>query len=106
VNNILKHSAATHVSVELENKEGNLKIEIRDDGKGFDQDAVTRHQGPEAGFGLQGMRERIDILGGKMEIRTAPGAGTIINIVIPVSEVSSPLLTDDTEFQKQEELYD
>ena len=56
---------------------GRVRIEVRDDGRGFDQAQV------EGGFGLVGMRERVDLLGGSLELESTPGSGTVINAELP-----------------------
>ena len=48
-------------------------MEIRDDGRGFDPDAVVPAEDGESGIGLVGMRERLRLLGGRLEIESAPG---------------------------------
>jgi signal transduction histidine kinase len=55
-----------------------LSIEVADDGQGF----VVNVAYTETGYGIQGMRERIDSLGGRVEIESAPGVGTAVRIHI------------------------
>ena len=52
---------------------------IRDDGAGFDPSAAT------SGFGLLGMRERVELLGGTLRIESSPGAGTTVSATLPVT---------------------
>ncbi|MBX7173259.1 MAG: hypothetical protein K1X72_19980 [Pyrinomonadaceae bacterium] len=88
VNNIIKHSKATKAKIRIKRDEKSLDIMIRDNGQGFQMDeefnAKSKIQNPksEGGFGLIGVRERIDLLGGKAEINTAPGRGTELKITI------------------------
>ncbi len=56
---------------------------IEDDGVGFDSDAITRVTGPDAGLGLLGMQERIDTVGGRVRVDSAPGRGTRIHAHLP-----------------------
>ena len=58
-----------------------LRLAITDDGCGFDAAARPAH--PDAGFGLLSMGERAESLGGTLAIRSAPGAGTTIEVVLP-----------------------
>ena len=58
-----------------------MRVLIRDDGVGLKPDM------PTTGFGLQGMRERVELLGGKLTIASAPGAGTTIAASLPVTRV-------------------
>jgi hypothetical protein len=60
--------------------DGELRFEVVDDGIGFDPRATR------AGTGLQGMTDRIDAIGGSLEIRSTPGGGTVVNGRVPVVE--------------------
>lgn len=79
LNNVSKHSQAEHVSVLLEQRDQHAVLIIEDTGIGFD--AVN--QSERAGMGLIGMRERTLIIGGAMEIESAPDAGTTIFVRVP-----------------------
>ena len=70
--NALKHGGPGRLIVTLEFDEAKLELTINDDGSGFDASRSA------AGFGLSGMRERVARLGGRMELRSAPGAGTAV----------------------------
>ena len=74
VTNVLRHARAGNVWVSLAAGPSNLELSVRDDGLGFDPMALRRS--PAASFGLSSMRERVRLVGGQIEIRTAPGAGT------------------------------
>jgi signal transduction histidine kinase/ligand-binding sensor domain-containing protein len=76
VNNILKHSNAERASVLIKSEERSLSVVIEDNGIGYS--AATK----SGGFGLIGIRERVDLLNGTLEIKTAPGQGVIIKIFI------------------------
>jgi signal transduction histidine kinase len=74
--NVVKHAHATSVSVSVGTTDGELHIAIADDGRGFDPSA------PAEGFGLIGMRERIDLAGGRLVIeRSDPG--TRVEVALP-----------------------
>jgi signal transduction histidine kinase len=75
--NVGKHADATSVLVQVSDRAGNIEIVVRDDGAGFDPHAQT------AGFGLLGMRERLALVHGSLEIDSAPGAGTTLRAWIP-----------------------
>lgn len=75
--NITRHAAAQHVSLIVHKEGDRLMIEIKDDGHGFDPTVRT------AGFGLAGMRERVEGLGGELSIVSAPGQGTTVTLVLP-----------------------
>jgi signal transduction histidine kinase len=78
LNNVLKHASATSVGVLARLVNDQVQITVNDDGRGFDPDAVGE------GRGLLGMRERIELLGGEIEVRSSPGGGTEIAARVPV----------------------
>jgi signal transduction histidine kinase len=78
LNNVLKHSGASSASVSARLSEGRVEIVVRDDGSGFDPDSV------DGGHGLGGMRERVELLGGEIEIGSKSGAGTRVSARVPV----------------------
>ena len=81
---IRKHAHAQNVSVTVEFAANAVIVCIRDDGKGFDMDRMNQAQmNAGGGFGLFGMRERIDMLNGSMEFDTAPGKGTMVRVMLP-----------------------
>jgi signal transduction histidine kinase len=81
LNNVLKHSMASEVHVEVFQSESAVSIIIDDNGCGFDP---AREQNGRQGNGLPNMRKRMDALGGRMEITTAPGHGTKLQFTVPV----------------------
>ena len=85
--NVLKHAGASRVGVLLERRARLLTAIVEDDGRGFDPDA---RPAPSAagGLGLVGMRERIAMTGGTLQIESEPGAGTTVYIRIPLPEGS------------------
>lgn len=82
LNNVAKHAEASHVKVLLETQANTICAIIRDDGLGFDPDTAEE----ENSFGIRGMKERTDLLGGSININSAPGKGTEIFLRIPVEE--------------------
>ena len=81
LNNALKHSSAQHVQVHLQYLETVTRLEICDDGVGFDPEKA----GTTGGLGLAGMQERAERIGGKLWIEKAPGQGTKVGIEVPMS---------------------
>ncbi|NJR50623.1 MAG: response regulator [Leptolyngbyaceae cyanobacterium CSU_1_3] len=75
--NICKHAAATIVEIQIQTTDAGLSLTLRDNGRGF-QSAQ-----PVAGYGLQGMQERAEAMGGQLEIVSQPGAGCQINAHFP-----------------------
>jgi len=78
LNNALKHAAATRVTVQIQAQEGHIKMEVTDNGRGFDP------QGDEEnwGLGLRSMRERVEQCNGKLEIISASETGTCIKVEV------------------------
>jgi signal transduction histidine kinase len=76
--NVQKHARAGSVTVTLSYMDDELMLDIRDDGRGFDAGMRA------PGFGLHGMKERAEALGGRLDIESAPGEGTTIAIQVPL----------------------
>jgi signal transduction histidine kinase len=72
--NVRKHSGAAHVTVRMQCPDGVAILEVEDDGSGFDPTRITSSF--SGGFGLTSMRERVEQVGGTLEMHTARGAGT------------------------------
>lgn len=85
LHNAQRHALARRVAVSLEVAEGEVVCEVEDDGQGFDpapllaRRQVTRH------FGLAGMKERAELLGGTFELESAPGQGTRLRVRLPLA---------------------
>lgn len=87
LNNIAKYAHATRVSVILSIDGSQLKLHVTDDGAGFDpaaQKEISSERRLSGGFGLQGMRERVELLRGTLSVDSAPGAGTRIYVTVPL----------------------
>jgi signal transduction histidine kinase len=83
--NITRHAAADSVLIQGSIKGGRLLIEIEDDGIGFRPGEIVRSPDSLRGIGLMGMRERIEILGGSLQVDSAPGEGTRIVFDVPIA---------------------
>jgi signal transduction histidine kinase len=81
--NAFGHARPTRVEVEIRYNERELRVRIRDDGKGMDASVTKR--GREGHFGLRGMRERAKLIGGKLAFWSRPGAGTEVELSVPAS---------------------
>ncbi|MCF7872673.1 MAG: MCP four helix bundle domain-containing protein [Candidatus Omnitrophica bacterium] len=85
--NIIKHAQATKVKLFLEVKDGNFKLILEDNGEGFDYKkylkTYRRRKQDKLKLGLSGLKERVTLLGGTMEVKTAPGKGTILVARLP-----------------------
>ena len=81
VRNVTRHAYANRLSVTLTHAEGVMRVLVTDDGRGFEQ------VGPAPGashVGLLGMRERASLLGGRCEVRSTPGHGTVVEATVPL----------------------
>jgi CheY-like chemotaxis protein len=88
--NVVKHARATEAVVRIGRAGGEARVTVEDAGPGFD--AAGREFTPTAdgGFGLFNIRERLDLLGGRLEIDAAPGRGTRATIVAPLRAATAP----------------
>ncbi len=93
LNNIGKYAEADQVEVELKLCEERLLLSIRDNGVGFNEDAVRRRAGGW-GLGLLGMRERAAAVGGDMKIESSPGKGTRIEVTLSIESAEERRLEE------------
>jgi PAS domain S-box-containing protein len=82
--NVIKHAHAKRVSILLEHRRDHVLAIVEDDGEGFDTEAVMDAASAEPRLGLLGMRERVALVGGTLEIETSPGSGTTVFVRIPL----------------------
>jgi PAS domain S-box-containing protein len=87
LSNIAKHSDARHVGVVVEADDAQLRVEIEDDGHGFDS-ALARDFLREGRVGLASMRERVELASGSLVVRSSPGRGTSITASLPLDELT------------------
>jgi PAS domain S-box-containing protein len=87
--NVLRHAKAKRVSVLLERRKDSVSLIIEDDGAGFEAAAVFQTARSRGKLGLLGMRERIAMAGGSIEIESTPGAGTTVFARVPL-EAANP----------------
>jgi signal transduction histidine kinase len=83
--NVLKHARARNVSVILENRANRLMAIVEDDGSGFDVEAMMGKPMSERRLGLMGMKERVSLVGGKLDIESTLSAGTTVIVHIPIA---------------------
>jgi PAS domain S-box-containing protein len=84
--NVLKHSGARRVGVILERNDGQLRLIVEDDGRGFDAEAMTAPSGVGGRLGLLGMKERVAMVGGSLNIESSPGSATTVFVRVPMFE--------------------
>lgn len=81
--NVAKHAEATRVGLTLSYMEDLVTLDVRDDGVGFDPHVRRPNGSTSGGFGLAGMRQRVQRLAGRLEIESEPGGGTAISASVP-----------------------
>jgi signal transduction histidine kinase len=80
--NIIKHANATKGTVSIDQRDGHLVFSVSDDGRGLDPERAR------SGSGMQNMRDRLEVLGGELQVESSPGAGTRVTGSIPVAAAS------------------
>lgn len=83
LNNVYKHSKAITAKVTIEILKNAIKLQIKDDGIGFDVDETLQNIRINGSFGLLGIKERVDLADGEVKIKSKKDVGTIIEVVIP-----------------------
>lgn len=89
ITNVLRHAMARSLNIELDLQDQNLLLTVIDDGTGFDLQSAQAIEPPHRTLGLLGMQERAALLGGGVQIASAPGQGTCIHGYFPVSVPST-----------------
>jgi signal transduction histidine kinase/ligand-binding sensor domain-containing protein len=84
VTNAVKHARASQVNIHLEMANRKLSLRVADNGRGFEQDEAFSELGGH--FGLLGMRERAERLGGELRLHSEPGHGTEVAVTVPISK--------------------
>jgi signal transduction histidine kinase len=82
--NIVQHACASRVSLLLEARVGSVVAIVEDDGCGFEADRLMHGPADDRWLGLSGMRERAELLGGRLTIESAPGLGTTVFVEVPL----------------------
>jgi len=83
--NVVKHAQAHNIEVAVRREGGNMKVEVGDDGVGFQMPQTEPRRRERCGFGLFSIRERLRPLGGFLEVQSAPGAGTHVILTVPLA---------------------
>jgi len=82
--NVRKHADASNAGVLLGASSDVITLIVGDDGRGFDVETYVKNR-PTTSFGLAGMRERVELVGGALTVRSAPSKGTQIRVTVPFS---------------------
>lgn len=88
--NVSKHARAKNATVSVCRGDNHVEVTVEDDGIGFDAAAVQARPADAAGFGLFNIRERLTHLGGRVDVRSEPGRGTRIALIVPVCDDPRP----------------
>jgi len=87
ITNVARHARATRVHLTLATQDHQACLTVADDGVGIDLETVRQTDDlRKEGCGLTGIRERVQLMGGHAEIRSAPGAGTVLTVCLPLEE--------------------
>jgi signal transduction histidine kinase len=81
--NVVKHAQARHVTISISSAKNQIRINVVDDGIGFDIAGIADETHKKNGFGLFSIRERLDRLGGRLDLISHPGKGTHTAVVVP-----------------------
>jgi len=84
--NVIKHSKASVCTVSLKTEGDRIRVNVEDDGVGFDFDEIYSHMDQKDGFGLFNIRERLEPLGGSIEVYSKPKEKTVVTIFAPLGE--------------------
>jgi len=87
--NVVKHAGVKTASVEVTREGTGIRILVADKGAGFDPKQIRAEGGGTGGFGLFSLRERLDLLGGRVEIDSMPGRGSRFTLVAPLPRLSA-----------------
>ncbi|MGW3963692.1 sensor histidine kinase [Amycolatopsis sp. NPDC005003] len=87
--NVAKHARANRVSLTLSYMEDLVTLDVLDDGVGFRPDADRAGGSGDGGFGLAGMRQRVQLLAGRLDVESEPGGGTAITVTVPAIPAGS-----------------
>jgi two-component system sensor histidine kinase DegS len=87
LNNTARHSLASQVKVHLDMGDANIKVQVEDNGKGFAVESIPER----SAMGLKVIRERVEMLGGIMQLESVAGQGTFVSFQIPATTISTPI---------------
>lgn len=90
VTNVARHARARNVTVALALANGGLEAVVRDDGVGFDVPGARARAAAGGSFGLLGMEERVSLIGGRLQVDSAPGQGTRLWVRMPIDSEQTP----------------
>lgn len=86
LNNVVRHAHANRASLKIDFREAETRVEVQDDGVGFELPWLPTDFASRGHFGLLGMRERADLIGAQLEVRSGPGRGTRVIACLPIAK--------------------
>jgi signal transduction histidine kinase len=86
MNNIVRHAQAKHARISLDQQKGEMRLEIEDDGVGFDVAQASEQAVALQRLGLLGIQERAQLVGGRVNLESTPGKGTRLSVCVPLLE--------------------
>lgn len=89
--NVARHAEAQGAKVSVYRNKDRIRVEVSDDGIGFDNSEISLHVDMEGGFGLFSIRERLEPIGGRLKIEPEPGNGTKVTLTAPLKKESGAL---------------
>jgi CheY-like chemotaxis protein len=92
--NVVKHAGVARACVVVSRTDGRVTVAVSDEGRGFDFEAVES-SGVPAGFGLLKLRERALVIGGRLDVESAPGRGSRVTVTVP-ADLAAPEDADET----------
>ncbi len=87
--NVVKHADASRVAIRCKRDGGNIRIEVEDNGSGFDPESTSMKRHASTGFGLFSIRERLKHINGELEILSSPEAGTKVILKVPLKDIEA-----------------
>ncbi|HEX4959822.1 MAG TPA: sensor histidine kinase [Thermoanaerobaculia bacterium] len=88
--NVLRHAGVDRAQVAVSRSGESLVLRVADAGRGFEPQAILGEGAATTSSGLRGMRDRLELFGGRLEIASAPGQGTVLSAAVPLAEEESP----------------
>src|SRR5699024_721309 len=98
--NVIKHAGTPKAHTRLTYPDNCLKLTVEDEGAGFDPDNVKADLS-KSGFGLFNIKERIDLIGGRTDVDSVPGQGTIVSLIVPLNAEGSDSLSAHSEGNRE-----
>ncbi len=96
LNNVMKHAAASNINISLAYEASDVRMRIKDDGRGFDVLAKKNQTGGRPSLGLVGMQERATLLNGTFFVASMPGQGTLVEVTVPYQQEETEVKDEDT----------